>query len=136
MIARMLMAASAAVILVLGMLHLAYTLRGPNLVPRDPALQQQMERGSLVLNGQINVWKAWIGFNASHSLGLILFGLIYGHLAWSKSDVLFHSPFLLVSGLGMLCGWLVLARLYWFSVPFWGVLLAVFCYLGSVGVSR
>ena len=82
------------------------------------------------------MWKAWVGFNASHGFGLILFGLIYGYLALSKSVFLFRSPFLLVTGFGMLSSLLVLARLYWFAIPFWGVFLALLCYLGSIAVSR
>src|SRR5437868_1564403 len=75
MIARILMTASAGVILALGMIHLVYTFHGPKLAPRDPSVQEKMQQGSLVLSGEINVWKAWVGFNASHSFGLVLFGL-------------------------------------------------------------
>ena len=39
MIAKSLMAASAGVLLVLGVIHLVYTFSGPQLTPRDPALQ-------------------------------------------------------------------------------------------------
>ena len=135
MIARILMAGSAGVILTLGTIHLVYTFHGTRLAPRDAAVQEKMQQGSLVLSGEINVWKAWIGFNASHSLGLILFGLVYGYLALRKSEVLFRSPFLLVVGLFMLLGMIVLARLYWFSAPVRGVSLALLCYVGSIVVS-
>jgi hypothetical protein len=135
MIARILMTASAGVILALGMIHLVYTFHGPKLAPRDPSIQEKMQQGSLVLSGEINVWKAWVGFNASHSFGLILFGLLYGYFALAKSDVLFRSSFLLAVGLGMLLGLLVLARLYWFSAPVRGVFAALLCYIASIVVS-
>jgi hypothetical protein len=35
------------------------------------------------------MWKAWVGFNASHSYGAILFGLVYGYLASMSSEVVF-----------------------------------------------
>ena len=49
-------------------------------------------------------------FNASHSAGLILFGLVFGFLASAHGNFLFESPFLLVVGLAMLIGWVVSAR--------------------------
>jgi hypothetical protein len=41
------------------------------------------------------MWRCWVGFNASHSLGLILFGLVFGYLALAHGQLLFRSPFLL-----------------------------------------
>ena len=57
------------------------------------------------------------GLHASHSMGLILFGLVFGFLALAHSQALFRSPFLLVVGLAMLGGFVVLCRVY-FSVRF------------------
>jgi hypothetical protein len=130
------MTGSAGLVLSLGIIHVLYTFRGTKLTPRDPAVQRSMEQESPVLTRETTMWKAWIGFNASHAFGLILFGLVYGYLALSKDDFLFRSPFLLVMGFGMLSSLLVLARLYWFAVPFWGVFLALLCYLGSIALSR
>jgi hypothetical protein len=36
------------------------------------------------------MWKAWIGFNASHAYGAIFFGLIYGYLALEHSLLFFQ----------------------------------------------
>lgn len=52
------------------------------------------------------MWRAGTGFHASHSLGAMLFGLVYGYLA--------------------------LARLYWFKVPFRGILLAACLYAAAL----
>lgn len=43
--------------------------------------------------------ECWVGFNASHSYGLILFSAVYGYPALAHGDVLFHSIFLLTPGL-------------------------------------
>lgn len=75
------------------------------------------------------MWRAWIGFNASHSFGIILFGAVYGYLASCHSVFLFHSWFLLALGFALLLGYAVLAKLYWFRAPFRGVLLAAVLYL-------
>jgi hypothetical protein len=73
-----LIAARAAIILLLGLIHLLYTFRGPKLNPRDAALETRMKEISPVVTRETTMWKAWVGFNASHSYGAILFGLVYG----------------------------------------------------------
>ena len=108
------MMTSAGIVLVLGLIHLAYTFRGPLLTPRDPALQAMMSNVSPVLTRQTTMWKAWLRFNA----------------------ILLTSVYLLLVGLVMICGYVVLARLYWFSVPFWSTSAALVCYLAGIGVSR
>jgi hypothetical protein len=74
------------------------------------------------------VWRATKGFNASHSLGIIAFALVYGYLALRRSDVLGGSLFLLALGMAVLLAYLALARRYFFSVPFRGVALACALY--------
>jgi hypothetical protein len=127
-----LMSLSALVVLTLGVLHLVYTFRGPKLTPRDPALQARMAEVPLVITRQTTMWRAWVGFNASHSMGAILFGLIYGFLGNAYPEILFESPFLLVVGLAMLGGLAVLAKLYWFRIPFAGVVISLACYVAGV----
>lgn len=134
--ARLLMLGSAGIVLALGSLHLLYTFVGPKLWPRDPAARQLMEATPLVLTRETTVWKAWIGFNASHSLGAILFALVYAYLCLAQPGVLYRSAFLQGVGLAMLASLLALARLYWFSVPFTGVSLALALYLGSLYAAR
>jgi hypothetical protein len=134
--ARVLMAASAGIGLLLGVMHLLYTFRGPKMTPRDPALRAHMERVSPIITRETTMWRAWIGFNASHSMGLLLFGLVYGDLSIGHPALLFRSPFLLAVGLAMLLGYLALARLYWFSRPFVAVIVALACYVAGVVASR
>src|ERR1700737_5004357 len=133
-IASSLIAASAAIVLLLGVIHLLYTFRGRKLHPRDSDLYTRMNEVSLVLTRKTTMWKAWVGFNASHSYGAIFFGLVYGYLAVAHREVLFHSPFLLAVGLAMLGGLLFLGKVYWFSFPFRGILGAAICYVLGVAV--
>jgi hypothetical protein len=82
------------------------------------------------------MWKAWVGFNASHSCGAILFGAVYGYLALAHGTFLFQSAFLLSVGLLMLCGYAFLGTRYWFSVPFRGIFLATVFYVIALVISR
>lgn len=131
-VASLLVAACAAIVLALGSLHLLYTFRGSKLDPREPDTRQAMERSSLRITRETSVWRAWIGFNASHSFGLLLFALIYGYLALAAPGVLFGSLFLRALGLILLIGYVVLARLYFFTVPFRGVVLSTALYAAGL----
>jgi len=86
------------------------------------------------ISGEMTMWKAWIGFNVSHSMGLILFGLIFGYLTMCRWEVLLHSYFLVGLGLLVLVIYIVLAHIYWFRAPLMGVSLATLFYVaGLVG---
>jgi hypothetical protein len=74
-------ASSAAIILLIGLVHLLYTFRGPKLHPRDPDLTARMMAVSPVISSETTMWRCWVGFNASHSFCLIFFGALYGYLA-------------------------------------------------------
>jgi hypothetical protein len=125
-------AASAAVIFTLGALHLLYTFKGTRLHPRDPALATRMLEVSPRISQETTMWRAWVGFNASHSYGALLFGLVYGYLALAHRDFLFDSAFLLAIGAVFLAGYVFLGKRYWFSVPYRGVLLATAFYVVGV----
>lgn len=129
--AYLLIAASAVVLGSLGCVHLLYTYRGNKLDPRDPAVRVAMERASLVITRQTTVWRATKGFNASHSLGIIAFATVYGYLALLRPEVLDGSLFLTGLGMTVLLAYLVLARRYFFNIPFRGVALA--CVLYAIG---
>jgi hypothetical protein len=131
-IASSLIVASAAVMLLLGLIHILYTFRGRKLHPRDSDLYTRMNEVSLVLTRKTTMWKAWIGFNASHSYGAIFFGLVYGYLALAHSEFLFQSTYLLLLGLLLLVGYAVLGKLYWFSAPLLGILLSAVLYVAGL----
>lgn len=80
------------------------------------------------------MWKAWVGFNASHSQGAILFGLVYAYLALAHGAFLFQSPFLLLTGL-TLAGDVFLGRVYWFSIPFRGIVSSTVLYAVALALA-
>jgi hypothetical protein len=125
----------AAVMLILGFVHLLYTFRGQKLHPRDADLMAKMITVPLFISRETTVWRAWIGFNASHSFSLILFGAVYGFLATRHPAFLFHSWFLLLLGFALQLGYVALAKLYFFRTPLLGVVLAAVLYLLGVAVN-
>lgn len=135
MTGTVLMAASAAILFALGSLHLIYTFVGPKLTPRDPELQARMREVSPVISKETTMWRCWVGFNASHSMAAMLFGLIYGYLAIAQAGLLFSSLYLIVVGLLTVAGFFVLGKLYWFSVPFIGITISLVLYVASIIVA-
>ncbi len=125
-------AAAAGIIGLLGAAHLYLTLASAKFSPRDPELEARMRVVSPVLTRETTMWKAWVGFNVSHSLGALLFSAVYGYLALRHPGFLAASPFLLATGGTLLLVFLVLGKLYWFSVPFRGIALALVFYGAGV----
>ena len=134
--AQILIVLGASIFGVLGGSHLAYTFFSDRFLPRERAVIDAMKGTSPVLTRETTMWKAWVGFNASHSYGLILFGAVYGYLALAHSDFLFQSVFLLSLGLILLFGYVFLAKRYFFRIPLRGVLLATFLYGLALVASR
>lgn len=127
-LASWLVVASAAVMFTLGALHLVLTLFSTRFHPRDAALEAHLRQVSPRISAQTTMWRAGIGFHASHSLGAMLFGLVFAHLAWFEDGLLWRSAFLPAVGAAALLAWLVLALRCWFRVPLIGIALAAGLY--------
>jgi hypothetical protein len=115
----------------LGALHVIYTvldLRKPQrLVPVDPSVAQAMANSALRLSGgRTDMWRAWIGFNFSHGVGLLMLGAfaIWAGYRFTTLPVNIIMPILTLVG----CIYLTLALLYWFRIPAIGVAIATGCF--------
>jgi hypothetical protein len=135
MLVSTLIATSATIILVLGLTHLVLTFFTRALGPRDALLEERLKSVSPIITGHTTMWRSQVGFNASHSLGAILFGSVYGYLAIADREFLIASHFLVALGGLALLGYVVLAKLYWFSAPFALISLALACYVIGVVVA-
>jgi hypothetical protein len=128
----LLVVASALIIFTLGALHLLLTYRSRWFYPRDPDLESQMKAVAPLISRETTMWRAGIGFHASHSAGAMLFSFAYAYLALEPTQLLFKSPFLLALGLAYLALVAVLCRLYWLRLPFWCMALATSLYAGAL----
>jgi hypothetical protein len=135
-IAEILLAASGSIILALGSAHLVFTFWGAKLTPRDPNLQAAMKAVSPVITRDTTMWKAWIGFNASHSLGAMFIGQSFVYLAFAQASLFFGSAYLQIVGLAFLIAYLVLGWRYWFKIPFSGISLSLVLYVASISVAH
>lgn len=121
----------SAIFVLLGTLHLYYTFFTSKLDPWDDNVIDQMKGTNPRLSKETTVWKAWIGFNASHSAGAIFFGLVNSMLAYKNFAVIDESFALSFLTIITSVFYLWLAKAYWFSVPFVGILVATTCFVVS-----
>lgn len=139
--AQAFVAVGAGIFLVLGLAHGALTLgdlRRPRaFTPTDERVRDAMLGARLALHPRANLWRAWLGFNLSHSLGLIVFGgtLLAG--ASSFFPVFSGSAVLQAATVAIATAYFVLAIGFWFWVPVLGtgvglLLLLVGAVLSSV----
>src|SRR5215213_3498158 len=98
----------SAIFTFLGSLHLAYTFFTRKFYPRGGTTLEQMKNSTPRISSQTTMWKTWIGFNGSHSLGAIYFGVIN----------------------------ILLAVNYWFRTPLIGILIATLCFIASFIIQR
>jgi hypothetical protein len=135
MFSQTLIVTGALIFGLLGTLHLAYTLFTNKFSARDAATEAAMKATSPVLTSRTSLWDAWIGFNASHSLGAMLFAAVYLVLAIGHMPMLRESPTLLWLAVLAAASYLVLAQRYWFRTPLVGIALGTACFLGAAIVA-
>lgn len=131
MAAKILWLAGAAIFLFLGILHLYYTFFTNKFHARNKGLVPEMKNTSPVLTGETTMWKAWIGFNASHSTGAIFLGFINIILAIQYFPILRTSAPVVILNIITAFFYCWLGKRYWFRIPFTGLLLAAACFVGA-----
>jgi hypothetical protein len=116
--------AAAAVMTLLGALHLVYTLHdfGPRpryFRPKDASLLAAMRvtRTALAPGGR-DYWSGVLGFNLSHGIGVLLFALLIA-LA-TLYEITWLKPALVAVG----AAYAAISYRCWFRVPTAGILLA------------
>lgn len=129
--------AGLAVFAVLGILHLVYTiidLRSPKyFAPRDRKVLAAMQQTHVALaKNPRNYWESYIGFNLSHSLGILVYVATFSILSVIAPEIIFHPAMLsLLVGTGGIFAFL--AYRFWFSIPLIGSLFGTFLFvIGTV----
>ena len=127
--AQILIITGAAIFGILGAIHLLYTFFTNNFDAYDSSVSEAMKTSSLVLTKETSMWKAWIGFNASHSLGAMLLAGVYIPLSWSYFDIIQQSTWLLLLPVVTGLSYIALAKLYWFRIPLIGTSISTVCFI-------
>ena len=132
MLAQLLWISGSLILLALGTLHLVYTFFTDKFTSRNTNVVEEMKKSFPRLTNKTTLWKAWVGFNASHSTGAIFIGLINIILAIQYFEILRQSYLLLSLNILTIVFYLFLAKRYWFKIPFTGILITLLCFISSV----
>jgi hypothetical protein len=119
----------SAIILILGTIHLIYTFFTDKFNTRNLSTQQMMAVDSPVLTRKTTIWKAWIGFNASHSIGAMFIGIINIIIAIENFSLFQESASLLILDNCTIIFFAFLAVRYWFIIPMIGIFITLACFL-------
>ena len=126
---NVLIVVGAAIFGVLGGMHLIYTFFTNKFEAYDSSVTEAMKGTSPILTKETTIWKAWIGFNASHSLGAMVFAGVYVPLGLSHFSVIAESLWFSILPVFVGLSYLVLAKRYWFKIPFVGILISTVCFV-------
>jgi hypothetical protein len=130
-----LLVAGGSIFALLGLLHALYTLadsRHPRrLAPDDPNVLLAMSASTVRLSrGATTMWRAWLGFNFSHSLGALMFGAACVGIGLHLTLLGLPRPALLLPAvIGGIYLWLAVR--YWFRIPAIGIALATLCFAAA-----
>lgn len=131
MIEQILVIVGACIFGVLGTMHLLYTFFSRKFEARDASVTEAMKASSPVITKETTIWDAWIGFNASHSVGAMLVAAVYVPLAVSYFEIIEQSLWfsLLPTIIGL--SYLILAAKYWFRIPLIGISISTACFVAA-----
>ena len=107
--------AASSIFAILGTIHLIYTFYTKKFDPRNKDLIIEMNNTGLVISKDLNMWKTWIKFSASHSLGAMYFGIINIIIAISFSQESNVLMLISILDIAFSSSFLILAKKYWFK---------------------
>ena len=107
------------------LLTLVDTVRPTFFAPQEPSLTPELEgtgmRFRLLVPGgdssRPSMWRAWLGFNISHGLGVFAFGLLALVVALEEPALLERAEEIALIALAISATYLVLALRFWFWLP-------------------
>ena len=113
----------AAILVLLGVGHVVFTLQstpaGGPMMPTDPAVRDAMVvEGGLGLAPALEstLYRAWVGFNLSHSLGVIVVGaILLWHAVADLGAAVNETWFVVLAAVPI--AYFAMAVKYWFDKP-------------------
>jgi len=137
---RALLIVGSSISVLLGAIHGVLTLMDlgnpRSFTPVDAALRLAMQRSAIALHPRINLWQAWLGFNLSHSLGLLMFGGAFLYIGIRHSSLFAQSVPLQGCAILISAAYLVMSLQFWYSRPAIGWGIATACFVLAAALSH
>ena len=135
MIAKYIWYFGSSIFVMLGSMHLFYTFFSNKFSSRNEKALEEMRTSYPLISKETTLWKAWIGFNASHSSGAIFIGIMNIYVVSNFYDTVENDIFFSLFNIATVGFYLWLAKKYWFKIPFFGILLTLICFLISFALT-
>jgi hypothetical protein len=136
--AQALLIVGAGIFLLLGMVHAILTLRdlsNPSTFTPTDATVRTAQASRLAIAPSTNLWRASLGFNLSHSLGILLFGGELFGIGLFEFTLFAHSPLIQSVAILVSAVYFVLSVCFWFSRPAISSAAAFLCFLFAIVLS-
>jgi hypothetical protein len=137
---RALLIVGSSISVLLGAIHGVLTLTDlghpRSFTPVDATLRIAMQQSSIALHPRINLWQAWLGFNLSHSLGLLMFGGAFLYIGIRHSSLFAQSVPLQGCAILISAAYLVMSLQFWYSRPAIGWGIATACFVLAAALSH
>jgi hypothetical protein len=138
-VVQLLLTVGSGIFLLLGAAHGVLTLKDlgnpRNFTPRDAKLRTAMQQSTIAFHPKINLWQAWLGFNLSHSLGLVMFGGAFLYVSIFHSLLFSQSSLLQGCSILVSAAYLVMSLKFWFSNPAIGSGISMGCFVLAAALS-
>jgi len=108
---------SSVIYILLGSVHILLTLFTSSFEPRDSDVLALINATSPNISTQTTLWAGGVGFHFSHSLGLIIFGVLYFSLVQEAPFLIYESLVFSYALFVIPSIYLFLSLRYWFVVP-------------------
>lgn len=136
MLTKYLYIAGCIPFIALGILHTVYTIADTynpkKLIPYKSEVVGLMKESTLVITKETNMWRAWVGFNISHGVGMLFFSVTYLYLSIFYMSFLQGSLFFMSAAPIISLTYLVLSKKYWFSIPATGSAIGLLCFVAGI----
>lgn len=133
---QVLLIVAGAILFVLGTLHGILALRDIRkpeaFTPLDASVRAAMKDARLAFAPRVNIWDAWLGFNISHSIGVMLFGGVLLFTGWSHAQAFADSVAFQAVSLAVAAAYFATSLRFWFWGPSLGSGLATVCIVGAI----
>lgn len=135
MLTKYLYIAGCIPFLALGILHTVYTItdtyKPKKLIPYKSGVMSLMKESTLAITKETNMWRAWVGFNISHGIGILFFSLTYLYLSTFYTSFLESSLFFMSAAPIISLTYFILSKKYWFSIPAIGSAIGLLCFVAG-----
>lgn len=120
----------------LGVLHMLLTFFTNSFDLRNTELMQTLKQTNLRLNEDLSMWKAWIGFNASHSSGIIFIAVTNCFLAIRFYPMIQKNDWYFIFSICTIGFYVFLAWKYWFTPPLIGTSVTLVLYIAAYVLTK